>query len=94
MPELAKLGEGHYLAAGSLPIDDFAEELGFDEDNFTEFETLAGLLLDQFDRIPKVGDETSYDEHDTSVRFVVRSMEAHRILQIEFWVTYAETHEE
>ncbi len=90
MPELTKIGEDHYLAAGSLPIDDFAEEVGFDEDGFTECETLAGLLLDEFDRIPKVGDETSYREHDTSVRFVVRSMEAHRILQIEFWVTRAE----
>ena len=89
MPELTKMGEGHYLAAGSLPIDDFAEELGFDEDGFTECETLAGLVLDELDRIPNVGDEASYEEGGTSVRFVVRSMEGHRILQVEFWATRA-----
>ena len=64
--------------------------MGFKDENFTEYETLGGLLLDVLDRIPDVGDEANYEEDGTKVRFVVRSMDARRINQVEFWVTEAE----
>ena len=41
------------------------------------------------DRIPDVGDEANYEEDGTKVRFVVRSMDARRINQVEFRVTEA-----
>ena len=67
--------------------DEYAERMGFKAENFTEYETLGGLLLDVLDRIPDVGDEAQYVEDGTKVRFVVRSMDARRINQVEFWVT-------
>lgn len=84
---LTKVSEGHYLTTGACAIDDFAETVGLDPDGFTEYETLGGLLLESFDRIPDAGDETVYAEENVSVRFVVRSMDARRIGQVEFWVS-------
>lgn len=91
---LKEVGPGHFLTTGACPIDDFAELLDFDADGFPEYETLGGLLLEAFDRIPSVGDETAYTEDNTDVRFVVRSMDARRIGQVEFWVTVNEPEEE
>ena len=91
---LTKVSDGHYLTTGACSIDDFAETVGFDPDDFPEYETLGGLLLESFDRIPDVGDETTYFEGDTTVRFVVRSMEVRRIGQVEFWVSVEEPGDE
>lgn len=85
-----EVSRDHYITTGACPIDDFADFLGFNEDGFTEYETLGGLLLDVLDRIPDVGDEAHYEEGGTKVRFVVRSMDVRRINQVEFWVTRPE----
>ena len=87
---LTEVAPNHFITTGARPIDDFAERMGFKGENFTEYETLGGLLLDVLDRIPDVGDEANYEEDGTKVRFVVRSMDARRINQVEFWVTEAE----
>lgn len=86
---LTEVAPNHFITTGACPIDDFAECMGFKDENFTEYETLGGLLLDVLDRIPDVGDEANYEEDGTKVRFVVRSMDARRINQVEFWVTEA-----
>lgn len=86
---LTEVAPNHFISTGACPIDDFAECMGFKDENFTEYETLGGLLLDVLDRIPDVGDEANYEEDGTKVRFVVRSMDARRINQVEFWVTEA-----
>lgn len=92
--DLVKVAEGHYLSSGACPIDDFADELGLNDDDFPEYDTLGGLLLDEFDRIPEAGDKTEYVNGATTVRFIVRSMDARRIGQVEFWVTVEEQEEE
>lgn len=86
---LTEVAPNHFITTGACPIDDFVERMGFKDENFTEYETLGGLLLDVLDRIPDVGDEANYEEDGTKVRFVVRSMDARRINQVEFWVTEA-----
>ena len=91
---LTEVSDGHYLTTGACSIDDFAETVGFDSDDFPEYETLGGLLLESFDRIPDVGGETTYFEGNTTVRFIVRSMEARRIGQVEFWVSVEEPDDE
>lgn len=91
---LTKVSEGRYLTTGACAIDDFAECVGLDPAGFPEYETLGGLLLESFDRIPEAGEETSYVEGAVTVRFVVRSMDARRIGQVEFWVSVEETAEE
>lgn len=91
---LVEVSPQHFLTTGACPIDDFADHLGFDTDGFPEYETLGGLLLEAFDRIPAAGDETMYAEGNTTVRFIVRSMEARRIGQVEFWVSVSESEED
>lgn len=91
---LVEVSPQHFLTTGACPIDDFADRLGFDTDGFPEYETLGGLLLEAFDRIPAAGDETMYAEGNTTVRFIVRSMEARRIGQVEFWVSVSEPEED
>ena len=86
---LTEVAPNHFITTGACPIGDFAERMGFKDENFTEYETLGGLLLDVLDRIPDVGDEANYEEDGIKVRFVVRSMDARRINQVEFWVTEA-----
>ncbi|MEJ5228907.1 MAG: hemolysin family protein [Pseudothermotoga sp.] len=53
---IRKVGENSYLVNATTPINDLERELGiyFEE---TEHETLAGYLLELFQRIPTVGEE-------------------------------------
>ena len=67
---LTEVAPNHFITTGACPIDDFAERMGFKDENFTEYETLGGLLLDVLDRIPDVGDEANYKEDGTKVRFL------------------------
>ena len=85
--DLQEVEPNHFLTTGACPIDDFAERMGFDPDDFPEYETLGGLLLEAFDRIPAVGDETAYTDGGTDVFFTVKSMDGRRIGQVELWVT-------
>jgi len=53
---IRKMGENSYLVNATTPINDLERELGvYFED--TEHETLAGYLLELFQRIPTVGEE-------------------------------------
>lgn len=89
--DLKEIEPGHFMTTGACPIDDFAERMGFDPDGFPEYETLGGLLLEAFDRIPAEGDEIGYTENGTDVFFAVRSMDLRRIGQVELWVTKDES---
>ena len=82
-----KISANHYLATGSCDIDDFLELLDIKPADPIEFETVGGLLFDLFDCIPEAGDTITYVQGATTVRFTIRSMENHRVGQIEFWVT-------
>ena len=84
---LVEVAPGHYLTTGSCPADDFIECAGLDEEEFSDNETLGGMLFELFDRIPEKGNETTYEHEGTTVKFIVRSMDGRRIGQVEFWVT-------
>ncbi len=87
--DLTELGEGHYLLSGLFSTDDLAELLGFDaedDEHFQRSDTLGGLLLDLFDRIPAEGDEICYRCDRKDARFAVRTMDGNRIAQVELWV--------
>lgn len=55
-PILKRVSEGVYIVDASIPINDLERELDIEFPE-TEFETLAGYLLEQFERLPKVGEE-------------------------------------
>jgi len=54
--EIRKIGERTYVVDGGTPINDLEIELKIQFPE-TEYETIAGYLLEQFKRIPSVGDE-------------------------------------
>lgn len=78
-----RLDQNTYLFEGKTHIGDFERILSLDEETFSdvrgEAETLAGLLLEIKRNFPKQGD--TFTTHD--IRFVVHSMEGHRIDKIK-----------
>lgn len=76
--EVKKLESGHYEIAGSLPIDEMYELLGF-ELKQEGFETVGGLVFDLFGRIPQAGDETIISKDDTRAFLRVIRMDGHRV---------------
>ncbi|MEN6627297.1 MAG: hemolysin family protein [Candidatus Sumerlaeia bacterium] len=56
--QITELTDGAFLVEGRTDLDELNERLGA-EFPHGDWETLAGLLLDQMGRIPKLGDEVS-----------------------------------
>ncbi len=70
--------DGSYLVAGWMPIDEFADQMGFNPGEDPEFETVAGLVLAELRRLPELG------EHFTKNgwRFEVIDLDGRRIDKI------------
>lgn len=73
--DIRKLGEHSWLVSGNTPLDDVADAIGVRLHADDTYATFAGLLLDRFGHIPKVGEILSYD----GLTFTVRSMDKLRI---------------
>jgi putative hemolysin len=58
-PEVLELGNGAYRVSGKASIDDVNELLGTELPD-EEWDTVAGLMLDLFGRMPERGEETSF----------------------------------
>lgn len=93
---IIEIEPGHFKTIGLCSIDDFAEKVGIDKERFenSDFETLAGLLLELFARIPEAGDTVSMTEDTLRIDFTVKSMDARRIDDVEFTVSHIEPEEE
>lgn len=48
--------DGSFLVAGWMPIDEFADEMGFALDEEPDYETVAGFVIDEIKRLPKLGE--------------------------------------
>ena len=69
---------GSWLLDGVLTLDEFKEALGLDrfaEEEEAGYETLAGFVLHQFGRVPRIGEH--FEWHD--LRFEVVDMDGNRI---------------
>lgn len=51
--------DGSFLVSGWMPIDEFAEEMGFSLDKDFDYETVAGLAIDELKRLPSPGESFS-----------------------------------
>jgi CBS domain containing-hemolysin-like protein len=58
-PEMVEVGEGVYRVSGKVSVDDVNELLEVDLPD-EEWDTLAGLVLDLFGRIPNSGEEMDF----------------------------------
>ncbi len=48
--------DGSWLLAGWMPVDEMAELLGLDLPEHRHYETVAGFVIDHFERIPATGE--------------------------------------
>jgi CBS domain containing-hemolysin-like protein len=58
-PEVLELGDGIYRVSGKASIDDVNELLGTELPD-EEWDTVAGLMLDLFGRMPETGEEVAF----------------------------------
>lgn len=58
IPEIVRRSDGSYLVDGSMPIDEFSEQLGLGPEFILseDFDTVAGFVLHCAGSIPKAGD--------------------------------------
>lgn len=54
-PKVVTRADGSYLIAGWMPVDEFADLLSLEIDPDRDYETVAGLVLDELGDLPKVG---------------------------------------
>jgi CBS domain containing-hemolysin-like protein len=59
-PKYRRIGHKHYLASGRMEIEKVNEKLKLEIPS-GDYETLAGFLLENFEKIPKVGDLIEID---------------------------------
>jgi CBS domain containing-hemolysin-like protein len=69
--------EGVSTLSGMLHLDEVRDAIGLEIPE-GDYETLAGFLLTQFDRIPDQGDHTTWNEWE----FKVVAMDGNRIAQV------------
>ncbi len=55
-PAFVTREDGSFLVAGWMPVDEFAERLGVSIPKDAKYETVAGFVLDELERLPLVGE--------------------------------------
>jgi putative hemolysin len=55
-PDMFEREDGGFLVSGSMPADEFCDRLGLPRDLAGDYETVAGLVLNQLDHLPQLGD--------------------------------------
>jgi len=79
VPEIRKLGEGHYRASGMAAIYDLNEEAGWSLPS-EGFQTVAGYVLYRLGRIPRRGEH--FTDGDLFVRVVDADRYAVKVVEI------------
>jgi putative hemolysin len=74
-PAVVAREDGSLLVAGWMPADEFCDQLGLPRDLAGEYETVAGLVLHLFGRMPKLGEATEAENY----RFEVIDLDGLRI---------------
>jgi putative hemolysin len=76
-PDVVEVGDGSYRVSGKTSIDDVNELLGAELPD-EEWDTVAGLVLDLFGRIPLNGEETAFQ----GLRFMVEEVRGRRVATV------------
>jgi CBS domain containing-hemolysin-like protein len=76
-PEIVEVGVGVYRVSGKASIDDVNELLDANLPD-EEWDTVAGLVLDLFQRIPEDGEETEFE----GLRFRTEEVRGRRVAQV------------
>jgi putative hemolysin len=76
-PEIVPVAEGVYRVSGKASIDDLNDLLDVELPD-EEWDTVAGLVLDLFQRIPTAGEETEFQ----GLRFRAEEVQGRRVAQV------------
>nr|WP_246849497.1 hemolysin family protein [Rubellimicrobium arenae] len=74
-PAMHEREDGSYLVSGWMAADEFTERLGLPRDLAGDYETVAGLVLNQLHRLPQLGDQVEAG----GWRFEVMDLDGRRI---------------
>jgi putative hemolysin len=55
-PAMVARDDGSFLVAGWMPVDEFADQMGFSVGDDPGYETVAGFVLDEMKRLPELGE--------------------------------------
>ncbi|MDB5560766.1 MAG: DNA-binding protein [Hyphomicrobiales bacterium] len=55
-PAYVKREDGSYLVSGWMPVDEFSDKIGVPVSRDAKFETVAGYILAEINRLPEVGE--------------------------------------
>ncbi len=77
-PALLERSDGSLLISGWMPVDEFCDRMGLSRGLAGEYDTVAGLVLHQLHRMPRLGDEFLAEGY----RFEVIDMDGLRIDKI------------
>lgn len=80
-PAYKELDPGKWVVQSRMEISQANEQLGLDLPE-GDYETVGGFLLQQFGRIPELGDELHFDVKSGPLRFTIRKADARRIEMI------------
>lgn len=67
-PKVIARADGSHLIAGWMPVDEFAELFSIEIDTNRDFETVAGLILDQIGYLPALGEKL--DLHGLNIEVI------------------------
>jgi CBS domain containing-hemolysin-like protein len=76
-----QISENEYLFSARIDIDYLNETYGFDLTESDSYDTLAGLILAQLERLPAEGDEVQVNQY----KLIVEKMSDRRIETIRFY---------
>ena len=74
-PAMVQREDGSWLVAGWMPADEFCEKLNLPLEMAGDYETVAGLVLNQMRRLPSLGEHVTAEGH----RFEVIDLDDRRI---------------
>ncbi|TCL68179.1 hemolysin family protein [Rhizobium sp. BK251] len=72
---IARRDDGSYLVSGWMPIDEFSDFMNFRLDDDVEYQTVAGLVLEELKHLPELGESFSKN----GWRFEVIDLDGRRI---------------
>lgn len=55
-PAVVSRDDGSFLVAGWMPVDEFADQMGFSIEDDPGYETVAGFVLDEMKHLPELGE--------------------------------------
>jgi putative hemolysin len=73
--EFVQRADGSWLLAGWMPVDEMAEMLGVTLPERRSYETVAGLIIDELNRIPELGEVVDIEEW----RFEIMDLDGRRV---------------